>query len=135
LWIFVMPVCAAVCASLGDRGRAPVVFDLLLPYASQFIFTAAGSFGAMAYYLAILAATVGDFDGAERCFVDAAATHERIGAPIWLARTRLEWARMLINRNQPGDAERARDLLGRALTTARKRGLATIERRTVQLLT
>ena len=130
-----MPMCAAVCAYLGDRARAPVLFHLLEPYAGQLVFTAGGSLGAVAHYLAILASTSGDFDEAERRFVDAAATHERIGAPNWLARTRLEWARMLVNRDRPGDAEQARELLGQTLTTARERGLVNIERRAVQLLT
>ena len=134
-WIVAMPICAAVCAFLGDRVRAPLIFDMLLPYARQLIFTAGGSFGAVAYYLAILAATSSDFDEAERRFAEAAATHERIGAPIWLARTRLEWARMLINRHRSGDAEQAQLLLGLALTTSRELGLANIERRTVALLT
>ena len=88
----------------------------------------------MSYYLAILAATSGDHDEAERRFTGAAATHERIGAPNWLARTRFEWARMLIARGEPGDAEQATHLLGQALSTARERGLANIDRRTVQLL-
>jgi tetratricopeptide (TPR) repeat protein len=133
-WIIAMPQCAAVCAYLGDRTRAPVLFDLLVPYASQFVFTAGGSLGAVAHYLAILATTSGDFDEAERRFTEATATHERIGAPTWMARTRLEWARMLLNRGRPGDAEQARELLGQTLTTARERGLANIERRAVQLL-
>ncbi len=134
-WILGIPLCAAVCACLGDRERAPMLFGMLQPYANQFVFTAGGSLGAVAYYLAILASTSGDFDEAERRFVEAAATHERIGAPTWLARTRLEWARMLITRNLPGDAERARELLGQALSTARGLALAKIERRAVQLLT
>jgi class 3 adenylate cyclase/tetratricopeptide (TPR) repeat protein len=134
-WIVAMPICAAVCASLGDRARAPMAFDLLVPYAGQLIFTAGGSYGAVAYYLAILAAASGDFDEAERRFADAGQMHDRIRAPIWLARTRLEWARMLINRDGPGDAEQARLLLGQALVTARERGLASIERRAVRLLT
>ena len=134
-WIMCMLECATVCAYLGDRARAPVLFDLLVPYASQFIFLSGGSLGAIAHYLAILASTSGDFDEAERRFAEAAATHERISAPIWLARTRLEWARMLMSRDQPGDAEQARLLLGQALTVARERGLADIERRAVRLLT
>src|SRR5207247_1015523 len=107
-WVLAIPMCAGVCAYLGDRARAPVLFDLLVPYASQFVFTAGGSLGALGYYLAVLAATAGDFDEAERRFADAASTHERIGAPNWLARTRLEFARMLINRGRSGDAEQAR---------------------------
>ena len=134
-WILGMPMCAGVCAYLADRPRAPVLFNLLAPYASQLVFAAGGALGAIAHYLAILASTSGEFDEAQRRFAEAAATHERIGAPNWLARTRLEWARMLLTRHHPGDAEQARQLLGQALTTARERGLANIERRTVQLLT
>jgi hypothetical protein len=52
----------------------------------------------------------------------------------WLARTRYEWAAMLSRRDEPGDAERARDLLDHALTTARELGLASVERRAVELL-
>jgi len=42
---------------------------------------------------------------------------------------------MLRARARPGDAERGRELLGQALAAARERGLATIERRAVHLLT
>src|SRR5205807_10168875 len=104
----------AGCASLGDRARAQMLFDLLLPYASQICFSSGGALGAVAHYLAMLASTFGDFDEAGRRFADAATTHERIGAPTWLARTRLEWARMLLARRQPGDTERARELLRQA---------------------
>ena len=134
-WTLAMVHCAAVCVSLGDRPRAQVLYDLFAPYAGQILFTSAGSHGAAAHHLALLAATFGDFAEAERRFAAAAATHERIGAPTWLARTRQEWARMLLTRRQPGDAERARELLGQALATARERGLANIERRAVHLLT
>ena len=133
-WIVAVPPCAAVCAHLGDRTRAPVLFDLLAPYASQIAFTGGGVLGAVAHYLAALATTTGDFDQAERHFTDAAATHDRIGAPAWLARTRLEWARMLLTRRGSGDDEQARELLGQALATARELGLANIERRAVALL-
>ena len=134
-WILGMPICAAVCAHLGDRTRASTLFEQLTPYGNQFVFTAGGSLGAVAYYLAILASIAGDLDESERRFAEAAATHERICAPIWLARTRLDWARMLIERDRAGDADHARLLLGQSLTTARELGLANIERRAVQLLT
>ncbi len=134
-WVLGVAQCAAVAASLGDRAGARVLFDLLAPYATQIVFLNGGSLGAVAHYLAVLAATFGDFDEAERRFAEAAGTHERIGAPTWLARTRLEWARMLLTRAKPGDTEQAHDLLHQALATARDRGLANIERRAVQLLT
>ena len=53
------------------------------------------------------------------------------GAPVVEA---LEWARMLLTREEPGDADRARGLLGQALGTARELGLATVERRAVELM-
>ena len=134
-WMVTVPWCAVVCAQLGDRPRARLLFDLLAPCASEIMFGAFLAVGARAHYLALLATTLGDFDEAERRFTDAATTHERIGAPHWLARTRLEWARMLLRRDRPGDTQRAQDLLGQALTIARERSLANIERRAVQLLT
>ena len=134
VWILGVSQCAAVAASLGDRAGARVLFDLLVPYASQIVFMNGGAFGAVAHYLAVLAATFGDFDEAERRFAEAAATHERIGAPTWLARTRVEWARMLLTRAKPGDTEQAHHLLHQARATARDRGLTNIERRAVELL-
>lgn len=53
---------------------------------------------------------------------------------MWLARTRLEHARMLLDRRQAGDADQARELLGQALATARELGSANVERRAVELL-
>ena len=82
----------------------------------------------------LLSTTVGDWQEGEARFGAAAATHDRIGAAAWLARTRLEWARMLLTRAEPGDGDRAHDLLGQALATARDLGLANIERGALELL-
>jgi hypothetical protein len=46
----------------------------------------------------------------------------------------MEHARMLLLRSRPGANERARDLLGQALATARDLGLAKVERDSVALL-
>jgi hypothetical protein len=81
----------------------------------------------------LLATTLRRFDEAESRFA-AAAVHERVGAVAWLARTRLEWARMLLARSGPGDPERAREVLDQALASARTFGLANIEHRATQLL-
>jgi hypothetical protein len=69
-----------------------------------------------------------------RIFAAAAATHERIGALTWLARTRLEWARMLLARRGAGDADRARELLTQTLTSAQELDLGNIERAAAVLL-
>jgi len=54
---------------------------------------------------------------------------ERIEAPSWLARTRHEWALMLLRRNSPGDRESAESLLAKALDAAGEFGCRTLERR------
>jgi uncharacterized protein HemY len=90
--------------------------------------------GPVALYLGVLAATVGEWDHADTYFTTAAAIQERIGAPTWLARTRVEWARILLARAEAQDAEEANDLLRQALTTARELGLPIIEREAVALL-
>lgn len=134
-WLRGMTDCAAACAWLGDHQRAALLYDLLSPYASQVPVVGLGIVaGSVSHYLGILATTLGRFDGAEAHFATGASTHARIGASTWFARTHLEWARMLLTRREPGDAERARDLLSEAVATAREFGLGNVERRAVALL-
>jgi tetratricopeptide (TPR) repeat protein len=133
-WTRAMAALAEVCTHLGDITRAAELATMLAPYADQLASAAGALGGSLAHHLGMLAGTLSRFDEAEAYFAAAAATHDRIKAPAWLARTRLEWARMILARGQPGGAERARDLLGQALATARELGLATVERRAVALL-
>jgi hypothetical protein len=107
---------------------------LVAPYSDQVAGTGVWWIGSIAHFLGMLAATIGDFDEAEARFAGADEMHCRIGAPTWLARTRLEWARMLLTRRQPGDTDRTRELLGQALASARQLGLAKVERDAVALL-
>jgi tetratricopeptide (TPR) repeat protein len=133
-WLRAVTDAAAVCAYLGDAPRAAVLFDLLAPYAEQLVVAIRLVTGTVDHYLGMLASTVGRFNEAETRFAAAEATHARIGAPTWLARTRLEWARMLTARRQAGDRERAHELVSRALGTARELGLANVERRAARLV-
>ena len=133
-WLAVVSLWAAVCSYLGDTPRAAVLYDLLYPYRERLATSAVRPNPSVSHYLGMLATTLGRFEDAARHFATAAARHETIGAPTWLARTRLEWARMLLSRRQAGDVDQARELLGQALDTARDLGLANIERRAVQLL-
>jgi hypothetical protein len=123
-----------LAASLTDEPSALALHDLLAPYADRLEGGGFICWGSVAHYLGMLATTLGRFDDAESRFAAASATHTRIDAPCWLARTRLEWARMLIARDAEGDAGRARDLLGQALHTAHELGLGTVERRSLGLL-
>ena len=136
-WLGFMVECAWLCARLGRVDYVPPLRSTLEPYADQLVVVAFAGWvaGSVALYLGLLCTTIGDWSEADRAhFATAAATHQRIGAPTWLARTRLEWARMLLTRAEPGDGERANELLGQALTTARELGLVNIERGAVELL-
>jgi class 3 adenylate cyclase len=76
--------------------------------------------------------------GAGRIFVgrdgELVEAHERAGTPRWLARSRLEWARALAHRHGPGDAHRARVLLGRVVESAHRLGMADLDRQAAALL-
>lgn len=133
-WMRTMVALAEVCGHLGDSTRAVKIFAMLAPYGEQFAVVAGAFGGALAHHLGMLAATMSRFEEAEAYFSAAARTHDGIKAPAWLARTRLEWARTLLAGGQPGGVEQARDLLGQTLATARELGLATVERRAVELL-
>jgi hypothetical protein len=135
-WLRFAAECAWLCARFGRAECVPVLWPRLAPYTGQLVVIsfAGGVAGSVAFYLGLLCTTVADWEQADRYFAAAAATHDRIGAPAWLARTRVEWARMLLARADPGDGERAHDLLRQALGTARDLGLANIERGAVELL-
>ena len=51
---------------------------------------------------------------------------DRLGARPLLARTRFEYARMLLSRGRPGDETRALELLDRAHAAARTLGMAAV---------
>jgi tetratricopeptide (TPR) repeat protein len=133
-WLRSLTSLAMVAAHLRDKVRATALYDLLIPCAGHVDAMAGLCAGAFTHYLGLLAATLELYEKAEEHFAAAAATHVAIGAPTWLARTRLESARMLLDRRGEGDAERAHDLLGQAVATARDLGLSNVERRAVALL-
>ena len=133
-WLLAVTNWAAVAAHLGHITHAERLAAELRPHAGQAIPLIPAPSPVVAHHLGVLATTLGRYDEAETWFAAAAAIHERLGAPHWLARTRLELARMLLARQAAGDAERARDLLDQAMATARDLGLGNLERRAVALL-
>jgi DNA-binding CsgD family transcriptional regulator len=126
---------AEVCAWLGDRARAAVLFELLLPYAERNIVFGAhtASFGAAARLLGMLAATVERWDVAQHHFERAVDLDARTGGRPWLARSRCEFASMLLRRASPGDHPRALALIDAALDAARELGMRSLEERAVEL--
>jgi hypothetical protein len=133
-WLTAIAVISQLCCDLGDTDRAVLLHPLLAPYEEQIVAHTLFWLGSVAHHLGALETTLERFDEADARFADAAAAHERLAAPIWLARTRLEWACMLLSRRRSGDTERARGLLGQTLAAARELGLGGVERRAVALL-
>jgi class 3 adenylate cyclase len=132
-WLMTLTNWAAVCACVGSSGSAKSLSEILSPYANQLPLFAGTTNGVVAFYLGMLATTLRRNDEAETHFSSATAFHARIGAPIWLARTRLERGRMLLDRQGPADFERAQALLRQALATAHELGLAKVKRQATEL--
>ena len=82
----------------------------------------------MAHYLGLLAHTLDRHGEADQWFTQALAFHEAMEAPFFVALTQAAWAALLADRNEPGDAERARTLVDAVLPVATERGYGYIER-------
>jgi len=135
MWLYTMTMLAEVCAHVGDTERAALLYDHLTPFAGVVAHIASAASGNVAHYLGLLATTLARFDEADTHFARAEGVHDQMATPALLARTRLEWARMLSHAaGGPRDTERARELLRRAVAAARELGMAKVERDATALL-
>jgi hypothetical protein len=86
---------AYLAALVGDDEGAATLYDQLEPWADRYspvvVFQHVG-----AHELAMLAATTDRIDDAHRWFEQAVTAHEGAGAPLFVAETRLDWARVCI---------------------------------------
>ncbi len=133
-WPRAVTQASLICSRLGDRARAATLFDLLRPYAGHMVCTGLSSAGSVEHYLGLLVATLGRLDEADGLLARAEVAHGRVPAPTWLARTRLERGRVLLERGATGDPAKAHELLSSTLATAREYGLGRIERSAADLL-
>jgi class 3 adenylate cyclase/tetratricopeptide (TPR) repeat protein len=113
--------------AFGDERRAALLYDLLLPLSDRQLIVGlnCACIGASTRWLGMLAATMKRWDDAVDHFENAIETNARIGARPFLARTQHEYARMLIERNEAGDKEKAKALLTEAIATYRELGMPT----------
>jgi tetratricopeptide (TPR) repeat protein len=133
-WLACVVLWAHVCASVGDAARAEELYEQLIPFADQVVYTGISVWGDVDHALGRLATVTGRHDDAARHLGSSTARYGAIGAPIWLARVAVDQASLLLAREGPGDRERARGLLGRAEADARRLGAGGIERRARGLL-
>jgi len=124
-WLVSLSLLAEVAHSLDDKPRAACLYEKLSPY-SDWVGLAYPeiSTGSVSRYLGILASTLGRWEDGERHFEKALVMNERTGARPWLAYTQEDYARMLLERRDSGDLERAEQLLADAATTYRELGMS-----------
>ncbi len=122
---------ADTCALLGAVEYAQTLYDLAFPLAhlNADIATPAFSFGSVSQQLGMLASLMERYGDAERHFEDALAMNGRMGHRPALAKTKAEYAAMLLKRSGAGDGERARALATAAIVEAESMGMRpTVER-------
>jgi DNA-binding SARP family transcriptional activator len=120
-WIFAMSLLAEASALLADVGPAQVLYEMFVPWAAvNAVDQSEGIRGSVSRYLGLLATTLTHWDDAVAHFEDALEMNERMGARPWLAHTQTDYAQMLAARDDPGDRERAKELLDQALATYRE---------------
>jgi tetratricopeptide (TPR) repeat protein len=123
----VLSRCAEMCSGLGDVERAALLYERLLPHAEHWVVVASGlTSGTVGARLGTLAATMGRLDEAAAHMEAAVAAHRAAGAAPFTALAEHELAVVLRRRGEP---ERADELLGHALRTARALGMTPLVER------
>ena len=130
LWLLSVCYVAEACASLRDTKRAELLYGLLLPHAKRNVVVVnAAVNGPVDRYLGNLAATLGRYDDAAGHFEAAIEFDRGLGARPLQARVQVDYARMLLERDTPGDRERALRLANEALEIAHALGMQLVTER------
>jgi tetratricopeptide (TPR) repeat protein len=133
-WLPGLAIYAEVAAHLQDRDAAEVLYGLLAPWSGQVVYSGISAWGCVDHHLGATASVIGRYEEAEEHLRRAAELNAELRAPIWVARTELAMARLLLLRDGPGDREQGRALLERAAAAAQRLGSATLARRAAGLL-
>jgi DNA-binding SARP family transcriptional activator len=125
-WLSNLTMLSEVVAVLGDAARARLLYAMLSPYADRcVVVTALLCWGSASRPLGLLASTLSRHEAAERHFEHALTMDSQIGSPLLIAHTQLDYADMLVGRNQAGDHRKALQLLNQE-PTAEQLGLTVL---------
>ena len=122
---------ADTAAQTRSIEAAAMLYELIEPYADQFISNPGVSFGHARTYTAMLAATLGRHERADADFAFACEFHHRHGMRVGEARSELGWAEALAER---GELDRAREHASRALELSRDHGYGAFEPRAAAIM-
>jgi hypothetical protein len=128
-WMTAITLVADVCVALEDATRAALLYELLSPYAAANVMIgfAAVCLGPAARFLGKLSAAAGREDEAREHFERALGASVALKAPVCLAHTQLDYARLLPR------GTRRRDLIDSAARTAAELDLPWVARRAAGL--
>jgi tetratricopeptide (TPR) repeat protein len=117
-----------VCRRLGDTTSAATLLTHVTPWAGQMLVATWGLSidGATDRAIGHLLATLGRLDEADTAYTSAAELEHSAGFPPLIARTHYWHARALLERNETGDHERARDLLDGVIEVASRVGMSQL---------
>ena len=134
VWTTAMVLCADSAVDLVDKQAARVLYDEMHPFLELVAFNHGTVEGALSRPLGRLAHLLGHHDDAESLFQAALSINERIEAPYWIARTKLDYADLLVDRAQSDEVVKAKEIVRQALAAAHEHGFGALERRANALL-
>jgi class 3 adenylate cyclase len=123
---------ALATARQNERASAAAMYPLLVGYEDQIAYTTVNAWLPIAHHLGAMARVTARLDLAERHLAVAAQLAEHMGAPIWLARTQIEQARVRVLRG--AGAAQVAPLLEPARDTAARLGAAGLDREALATL-
>jgi DNA-binding SARP family transcriptional activator len=128
-WMTAMTLLADVASELGDAERAGKLYELLLPYGRGNVVIGLGAvcLGATSRYLARLAMAFGERAEATQLLERALERNTVLKAPVQVAHTQLDLARVL------GAGPQATQLIASAEQTAEELSLPLVARRAERL--
>jgi DNA-binding CsgD family transcriptional regulator/tetratricopeptide (TPR) repeat protein len=134
-YLFARTLLAEGADVLGDRERAPTLYEQLAPYEEQVALAASEvSVGPVSRPLGILASLMGRHDDATRHFESAIARTERMNARPWEAHSRHAYAQTLIRRGRKQDRANAVALLMKAQEICVEIGMTALGERVAGVL-
>jgi predicted ATPase len=130
IWLPAAALASVLSARLDEPDAARRLYRLLSPYAGHVASFSSpqpvACYGSASFYLGLLATVTGQWAAAGDHFETAIRVHDRLEARPLLARSRYEYARMLLTQDRTADRTRAQALLDQALAAASPLGMAAV---------
>jgi hypothetical protein len=132
-WLLAQCYWADVAVRLAHRPAAQVLYDRLQPWERHVVVVSSTTDSAVALYLGMLATLLDADEAADAHFAVASSLQQGMSSRFPLARTQLEWGKLLWRDGPTADPERARDLLDCARSAAVLHGYGDIAQQAADL--